>query len=663
MIKFKILVLVLILSSLGFAQEKYFIYFKDKGIDKTTQINKSSSLYNSALSILSERAISRRQKLLDNSDIIQYEDIPVSNEYLTVIEKMGIKVINKLDWFNSISCYLNSDEITNLLKYPFVTKIEKVQKFSYSKNDVSNSENEKPAFLSNTNYTYNYGVSLTQNELSKIPLVHNMGINGQDVLIGVLDSGFDWRNHDALKNMHVVAEHDFVFNDDNTANEDEDSPSQHNHGTYVLSILGGYLDGYMIGPSFGSKFLLAKTEDIRTETNIEEDNYAAALQWMENKGVDITTSSLGYNEFDTGNHSYTYNDMNGHTTVITKAIELAYKKGVVTISSAGNEGNNSWFHITAPADGYKVISVGAVSSDNSLAAFSSRGPTSDGRIKPELTAMGVGVVGADASNGAYKYASGTSSAAPIVAGIAGLLLSKFPYLTNEQVRTILIESGENVKTPNNEIGYGLISAIKAVCFPNIKYVGDKYTINKIFNKNEINPSSVMINYSNESDVIIPMLMSYDNLLVYNFEFPELENGKLVNFYFTYSDLSGNQFREPQIGTFKFKFGFLNVAENLILNDDSDNVDNNLISQNYPNPFTNYTNIDFYLADNLNANISIFNILGQKIIDLFNGVGKKGKNSIIWYGNNNHNKICASGIYIIVLTNGNKIESKKVVLLH
>ncbi|MFH0735837.1 MAG: S8 family serine peptidase [bacterium] len=663
MIKIKILVLILILSSLGFAQEKYFIYFKDKGIDKTTQISKSSPLYNSAVSILSERAINRRQKLLDNSDIIQYEDIPVSNEYLSVIEDMGIKVINKLDWFNSVSCYLNSDEITNLLKYTFIKKIEKVQKISYSKNDVENSEYEKPAFISNANYTYNYGASLTQNELSKIPFIHDMGITGKDILIGVLDSGFDWRNHDALKNMHIVSERDFVFNDNNTANEDEDSPSQHNHGTYVLSILGGYLDGYMIGTSFGSKFLLAKTEDIRTETTIEEDNYAAALQWMENQGVDITTSSLGYNEFDSGNHSYSYSDMNGNTAVITKAIELAFKKGVVTISSAGNEGDNSWFYITAPADGYKVISVGAVSSDNSIAAFSSRGPTSDGRIKPELTAMGVSVVGADASNGAYRYASGTSSAAPIAAGVAGLLLSKFPYLNNEQVRTILIESGENVKTPNNQIGYGLISAIKTLCFPNIRYDGNKYIINKIFNKSSIDPSSVTINYGYENDVISPVLMTYDNLSVYNFEFPELENGKLINFSFSYSNLSGNQFREPQIGTFKFKYGFLNVAENLVLNDDLDNVENNLISQNYPNPFTDFTNIDFYLADNLNVNISIFNILGQKIIDLFNGDGKKGKNSIIWYGKNNHNKMCSSGIYILVLKNGNKIESKKIVLLH
>ncbi len=664
MIRIKIFVFVIMLSSLCMAKEKYFVYFKDKPVEKSTQINKYTAEYNSVFNLLSERTIARRQKLLNENELIQYEDVPVSSDYITALKQLGIEIVNQLDWFNSVSCYLDSTQIKVLLKYKFINKIEKVKTISFSKDDVTTYQSDSPAFINGTNYTYNYGASLTQNELSKIPLVHEMGITGQDVLIGVLDSGFDWKNHDALKNMHVIAEHDFVFNDNNTANESGDTPSQHNHGTYVLSIIGGFLDSYMIGTSFGSKFLLAKTEDIRTETNVEEDNYAAALQWMENQGVDITTSSLGYNEFNSGNHSYTYRDMNGNTAIITKALELAYKKGVITISSAGNEGDNSWFYITAPADGYKVISVGAVGSDNSLAAFSSRGPTYDGRIKPELTAMGVSVVGADASNGAYKYASGTSSAAPIVAGVAGLLLSKFPYLSNEQVRTILFESGDNVRTPNNEVGYGLVNAINAITFPNLnKLTTGQYVINKCFKTRNIENNNVYINYAVNSGTVASRLMNYNNNMTFSYQFSEFNEGDSISLYFTYKDSLGNEIKEPTNGTFKFIYGYPIVLRNLDYGIVENNTNNYGVIQNYPNPFTYLTNIDFYLSDNLNANVSIFNILGQKVIDLFNGVGKKGKNSIVWYGNNNHNKFCSSGIYIIVLTTGNKIESKKIVLLH
>ena len=191
------------------------------------------------------------------------------------------------------------------------------------------------------------------------------------------------------------------------------------HGTYVFSILAGIVDSVLIGPAFNSSFILAKTEDIRSETHIEEDNYAAALIWMENLGVDITTSSLGYNIFDSG-YSYTYADMNGRTTIVTKAAELAFQRGVSTFTSAGNEGNNSWGYILAPADGFNTIAVGAVNDLGNVAGFSSHGPTYDGRIKPEVVAHGVNVYGAvSGTNNGYQFNNGTSAAAPIASGIGG----------------------------------------------------------------------------------------------------------------------------------------------------------------------------------------------------------------------------------------------------
>ncbi len=257
-------------------------------------------------------------------------------------------------------------------------------------------------------------------------------------------------------------------------------PKQADHGTYVFSIIGGYKDSVLIGASYGSSFILAKTEDIRSETHVEEDNYAAALEWMENLGVDVTSSSLGYNTFTSGT-SYTYADMNGKTTIVTRAAELAFQRGVVTITAAGNEGNTKWRYIIAPADGFNTMAVGAVNSDNIVAAFSSRGPTYDGRIKPDVVAMGVNVYGAS-TNGPdlYTYGSGTSSATPIAGGIAGLLLSAFPHLSNVQVRDIFHETSDNSEDPDNDRGYGLLSAAKAISFPNLQNLNGNYILHKAF---------------------------------------------------------------------------------------------------------------------------------------------------------------------------------------
>ncbi len=234
--------------------------------------------------------------------------------------------------------------------------------------------------------TYNYGSSFNQMNLSDVPVVHSKNITGKNVLIGILDSGFDWKQHNSLKDRNVLAEYDFIFNDSVTANQPEDIAGQDSHGTYVFSVLAGFEDSVLIGPAFNASFILAKTEDIRGETHIEEDNYAAALIWMESLGVDITTSSLGYNIFDSG-YSYSYADMDGRTTIVTKATNLAFERGVATFTAAGNEGNNSSWggYILAPADAYNIVSVGAVDEFGDIAGFSSHGPTSDGRIKPEVS--------------------------------------------------------------------------------------------------------------------------------------------------------------------------------------------------------------------------------------------------------------------------------------
>ncbi len=663
MLKSTLLFLFVAISLFAQSQQKYFIYFKDKGIEKGNVLNKELPQYKTALNMLSEKAIERREKAKNSTDIIDYTDIPVYSNYIKQIEQLGIKISNKLDWFNAVTAYLTVEQLNQVKLKPFVSSIEKV-KTLYKKNiDLLSDKSQSQRLVPSISDSSEYGSSYSQNNLSDIIKVHNMNINGEGVIIGVLDSGFDWKNNNATKNMNILKEYDFVFGDNITANQDGDAASQHNHGTYVLSIIGGYEPNMMIGVAYKSKFILAKTEDVRSETRIEEDNYAAALQWMENLGIDIATSSLGYNEFD-GGITYDYNDMDGNTTIVTKAAEIAFSKGVVTITSAGNEGDKGWIYITAPADGKNIISVGAVTADNQLAAFSSRGPSSDGRIKPEVTAKGVSVFGVAADNNAYQFTSGTSCAAPIVAGIAGLLLNAYPDLTNTQVRSIMLESGKNAATPNNEIGYGLLSALNAVCFPNIVSDGNSFIIRKRFPILDIQENSVVIKYQLKGDSLRTEFLNRNSSTnVYQFLVPSFESGKIINFSYSYKDSQGNVYNEPENGTFKFKYGFSIVANKLPLSGDDvteDNVD--LISQNYPNPFKDKTNIDFNVNSNLDVKISIYNVLGQKIIDLFNGLANEGSNTITWNGRDSRNNICSSGIYIVTIKNGSKTEAKKMVFL-
>jgi len=652
-----IVLIITLLSAYSFSQDKYLVYFKDKGVTSGQTLNKTSALYREALNSLTERAIERRRKVMGD-EIISYDDLPIKSDYLNELNSLGIKIVNKLTWFNAVSVYLNESQLIIVKKLPFVDKIESVRLMKFNRNEVEQTDLEK----SNTTADLNYGSSFTQLNLMDVPIVHSKGITGEGVIIGLLDSGFDWRDHEALVNSNVIAEWDFVFNDSITANQPEDTPSQHNHGTSVFSEVGGFKDSTLVGASFGSSFVLAKSEDIRSETHIEEDNYAAALIWMENYGVEITSSSLGYSLFDTTTYSYTYEDMDGQTTIVVKACELAFSKGVVTITAAGNEGNYPWYYIISPADGFNTIAVGAVTSSNQVTSFSSHGPTYDGRIKPDVVAQGSGVYAASASGFSSYTAvfSGTSAATPLACGIAGLLLSAHPHLTNVQVRNILLETADNFSNPDNERGYGLVSAANAINYPNLQVDNSSYIIHKIFiNDLAINPSTVKINYSIDQSDFTQENMSSDGTFRYNFLLPVLNNDQFVEFYFTYDDNSAANYREPSDKNYILTYGGTIVS----LGPEINNIPSDyVLSQNYPNPFNGQTKINFISSSQEQGELIVYDILGQKVKALFNEVTKIGLNTVTWNGKNEIGLEVSSGVYYYVLKIGENNYSKKMILL-
>lgn len=652
----KAILIIILFSSIILPQEKYLIYFKNKQVPKGETLSKSNQFYRNALEELSPRAIERRLKHL-GENIITYEDISVNTDYINVLSSIGIEIIHELKWFNAVSARLTKDQLEGIKQLEFIDRTEKVKTISFKKPFFEDNISLKQEFISD------YGPSFTQLNLSDIPLVHSKGITGENVLIGLLDSGFDWETHLSLKNTDVLSEYDFVFNDTITANQSVDHPSQHDHGTFVLSIIAGYNDSSMIGAAFNSSYLLAKTEDIRSETRIEEDNYAAALIWMEELGVDITSSSLGYNIFDTPGQSYSYNDMDGRTTIVTRAAELAFLRGVSTFTSAGNEGNSSWFYITAPADGKNIIAVGAVNSSNQIASFSSRGPTSDGRIKPDIVAMGAGVYGASAGTiDGYHFASGTSTSAPIASGVAALLLSIHRHLKNTQIRSILLESSDNSINPNNEIGYGLVSAKRAIEFPNLEFINNKYIVRKIFFQENIIPNTVRMYYSSDGVNFIEASPTVDRIFRFSFDIPFYSQGQNIDFYFSYSDSAGVNSREPSAKNYKFEYGSLDIALNLDF--PTDEVDY-VVSNPFPNPFIPASHKSVRININSDGNeifkMSIIDGSGQRVKQ-YNEITRTGLNVFEWNGYSDNGNICASGVYFLLVQLNGKEYGRKLILL-
>jgi len=645
----------------SYSQTKYLIYFKDKGITESERIEKSSIQYKTALSYLTDKSIERRIKNMGKENFITFEDLPIYNEYVNELELLNIKIENKLKWFNAVSAYLTAEQLQLAEKMDFIKKVERVKILIFSSPPAVNER----VFKNNSTSSLNdYGPSFGQLQLSDVPAVHSKGITGEGILIGVLDTGFDWKNHESLVNTNVVAEFDFVFNDSTTANDTNDVTNQHNHGTLVLSIIAGQKDSSLIGAAFGSDFILAKTEDNRSETHVEEDNYAAALEWMESYGVDVTSSSLGYSIFDPSTFSYTYSDMDGKTTIVTRAAELSFRRGVVTITSAGNEGNSSWIYITAPADGINTLGIGAVYNNNEVVCFSSRGPTSDGRIKPDVVAQGVNVYGALAGNfNGYGTANGTSVSAPIASGIAALLLSAHPHLLNSQVRNILFETAGNSKTPNYVRGYGLLSALGAVQFPNLQEIPGTFTLHKmILQPENIDPQTVAFHYSTDGENFADVPMEFDLNLGYEFKLPFFFDGDLINFFFTYKDLNGTSFRDPVDDTYKFFYGQLNVSLNLDLKKEFTDF---IVSDPFPNPFTpdrqTFTRISVKSSGNESLKIKIINPIGQ-LVATYSAITQKGRNNYDWYGKTSRGIDAASGAYYFLVDLNGRKYSRNLILL-
>jgi len=433
------------------AGAKYWIFFRDK-LDSSGK--KATPVE------ISDEAVTRRETR-GRTDNVEDLDVPVSSLYLDRLESAGIAPVVRSRWLNAVSAVLAPSELEIVRSMPFVKDVRLV--------GVSLMERSVPMPQTATirdSYMYarrrlDYGPSLAQLELVNAVGPIEEGINGSGVILGFLDTTYGGFSHPVFEMLvddgRMLGEMDFTL-----------GGGTNTHGMSVASVAVGFSEGDLIGPAHGASVLAATTEWEPTETNQEEDNFVAGLEWLESQGVDVVNTSLGYTTFDAGQNSYEPADLDGNTAVTTIASDLAASLGVIVVTSAGNDAGcgsptSCWYYVSTPADGDSVIAVGGTDASGARASFSGRGPTADGRTKPDVAALATNVQVAQVSS-AFGFSAGTSFASPMIAGIVAQMLEVNPGLGPTDVMDILRMTASRYQTPDNELGWGIVDAEAAIAF-------------------------------------------------------------------------------------------------------------------------------------------------------------------------------------------------------
>lgn len=507
--KIKILLyIIIIFSCFSFIKAETFRIYVDKKIPTNFYIN--SNIYKEVLNQFDKKALKRRKINFHQDSLITPLDYPIPQSYFDTLNSFNLRVINYSNWFNFILIETDREIINELKNLEFIIKIEE----TYRKNLRTQSLNECDVF--------EYYDSFNQIQMLNIPEIHKYGFLGQNSIVGFLDSGFDFKFHKSFSHINVSKEYDFINNDFITSFEEGDLSFQHHHGTIVLSTVASFDNGNMIGISPLSEFMLAKTEDLKMESHLEEDYMAIAVEWLEKNGADITNASLGYKIMDSTSFNYNLDDLDGESNIVARAYNYASKMGVICVNSAGNMGNNT-SSILAPADADSCVAVGALDSDGNIASLSSFGPNGKGSIKPELVAQGIRVKCVSPENSEeYITANGTSLSSPLITGLFSILKSIYPDLPSYKIKDAVFKSSSNYNSPNNSIGYGIPDLFKV-----INYLGPAISpLNKINFDNFERISTFILN--DENILSKDVFFSEDNL---NFEKSNLIRSNIDNLYF------------------------------------------------------------------------------------------------------------------------------------
>lgn len=416
-----------------------WVFFTDRGLAS----HETPGALLSRLAELGPRTVARRARV-GAGPLVSLRDLPPNPDYVRAVAATGARVRTTSHWLDAVSVEATAEQRRRIAALPYVRAIQPVARARRVHPPVTTAppRTADPA---------EYGVAWEQLDLMGVPEVHDCGLDGTGVLVGVLDTGFVLE-HAALAGVDVVDAYDFVNDDPVVSIEPGDPNGQHAHGSWVRAFLAGYDPMNYVGAAPGVSVLLAKTEDVSQEVPIEEDWFVAGLEWIEAAGADIATASLGYFDW------YAPEDFDGATAVTSQAAAVAVENGLILFVAMGNRGPAPGT-IIAPADTDGVISVGATKLDGTIAPFSSRGPTADGRTKPDVVAPGADVFTIDlATTDQYQTGSGTSFATPLAAGVGALLKQAYPNLGPAEMRALLTSTASQANAPDDDYGWGLVDA-------------------------------------------------------------------------------------------------------------------------------------------------------------------------------------------------------------
>ncbi|WP_293889945.1 S8 family serine peptidase [Flavobacterium sp.] len=435
-----------LLSFHGYSQEDAWVYFTDKP--------NAQFYFDNPLEMLSQRALNRRT---NQGIALDIKDVPIYQPYVDeIIAASGIEVKAKSKWFNAVHVRGDIINIQNLASLSFVDHIYFADR---SLNTSAKMKNKSKTAVANkinkvleTTILFPYGNSANQIQMLNAHLLHQLDYTGTGKIIAVMDAGFP--NVDVVPPFQRLRDNNQILGGYNFVDRNNNFYTGNSHGTLVLSTMGGYVENQLVGTAPDAQYYLFITEDVASENPVEESNWVEAAEVADSLGVDVITTSLGYFDYDNPNYSYTYEDINGITSYISKGADIAFSRGMICIASAGNSGNSADPHIGVPADAIHVLAVGAVKPDETYATFSSIGPTFDGRVKPDVMAQGQSSVVSNTS-GNIVTASGTSFSGPIMAGAVTSFWQAIPWATNQQVVDFVKQSADRFANPTDQYGYGI----------------------------------------------------------------------------------------------------------------------------------------------------------------------------------------------------------------
>jgi len=436
MLRCKLVLVGLLFSIIANGQaNRYMVFFKDK-VGTPYSISAPEQF-------LSAKSIERRLK---QGITITEEDLPVNPDYIAQVKATGAKTFFSSRWWNGLLVETNAATLATINSLPFVQESVLVAPGTKLMGGRTTKIKQRK------NSTADQPVNQLQLQQIGIDQMHASGNKGEGISIAIFDSGFQGVNisapfADLFAENRVKQTINFVTNTTGVYQTDD-------HGTEVLSVMGAYSAGSYTGGAYKADYFLYLTEDVSSEYRIEEYNWAFAAERADSAGVDVINSSLGYNEFDDSSMDYQTSDLDGQTAIVTKTARKAIERGIIVVCSAGNEGSGSWRLVTPPSDAQGILAVGSINSVGVLSSFSSKGPTSDGRIKPDVVALGSGTSVIKAS-GALGTASGTSLSSPLVASLAAGVWQAFPTLSAEEIVEAILNSASQAQTPDNLMGYGI----------------------------------------------------------------------------------------------------------------------------------------------------------------------------------------------------------------